>query len=575
MDAVEEIKERLDTSEVVGSYVQLKPAGANHKGLCPFHNEKSPSFMVSDEKGIWHCFGCGEGGDIFTFVEKIEGLDFKGALEQLAAKAGVELPERGGDKGAAKLKERLFSATELATKYFQTGLVKSKAAQDYVIKQRGFNRQVVTDFRIGFAPNSDSGLSDLLRKKGYKNQEIIKAGLARNRSGKLQDLFRGRLMIPFMDTNGRVIGFTGRVLEDGMPKYLNSPATPLFDKSRFVFGLTQAKGAIRKNDGSIVVEGNLDVLTAHQYGFQQVVAVSGTALTAQQLKALSRLSRNVKLAFDADSAGLAATERAIPLAQNAGVTLSIITLLGGKDPDELIRKDKRRWEESVNSASYIMDWLLKVLCQQFDVSTGTGKKQIAERYAQSLARLSDPVEQDHYVSRLAKTVDVNPQSVWRKLEQKQPASHKLQTAHVAPVITAREHEDIQVVERALLALCVLYPDTRVSLDELNPDHFTDEAAKNVASYLPKLGEKSLPANLPKQLQGEANYVKILLLIGEQQYRDWAALDRRIEAFSLAQRLQALYLKKTKQNLQKQIAMAEAAGNEARAKQLLEQYRDLK
>src|SRR3990167_3139352 len=266
MDPVEEIKERLDTSEVVGSYVQLKPAGANHKGLCPFHNEKSPSFMVSNEKGIWHCFGCGEGGDIFTFVEKIEGVDFKAALEQLARKAGVALPERGANKGTTKQKERSLAATELAAKYFQRGLVNSKTAQDYVIKQRGYNRQIVTEFRIGFAPDASSGLSDLLRQKGFKPQEIIQAGLARNHNGKTQDLFRRRVMIPFMGNNGQVIGFTGRVLDDSLPKYLNSPATPLFDKSRFVFGLAQANNTIRTGDGSIVVEGNLDVLTAHQFG---------------------------------------------------------------------------------------------------------------------------------------------------------------------------------------------------------------------------------------------------------------------------------------------------------------------
>lgn len=576
MDSVEEIKSRLSVDEVVGSYIQLKPAGTNLRGLCPFHNEKTPSFMVSPEKGIWHCFGCGEGGDMFTFVEKMEGLDFKATLEKLATKAGVTL--EASTPGAAKQtkqKERLLAALEIATRYFQTGLVKSKTAQNYIIRTRGFNKLTVETYRLGYSPDTQAGLSDLLLKKGFNKGEIVNAGLARKKGGALQDIFRGRMMVPFMDSQSRSIGFTGRHITDDAfgPKYLNTPATALFDKSRFIFGLSVARDAIREKDEVVVSEGNLDVLTSFQSGVKNVVASSGTALTLAQLKTLSRITKNVKLAFDQDKAGLSATERVIPLAQEAGVTLSIVDLSGAKDPDELINQSPKTWQKAIAKAPYIMDWLLDNLAQKFSISSATGKKQISDAATQVISRLTDSVEQDHYVERLAKLLNVSTNSIWQKLEKYKPfvsTRNRRAKVQAKPV----QHPESQTVEEALLAINLLFPDSRTSLDELTPEHFTSVERQEIFTALRELGQKSVTKDLPNSLLAQENYVKILLLRAEEEYRDWVTLDRRIEAFSLSQRLGVLYIKHLKQKLAKEIHQAESQGDNKRRDELLQQFRDL-
>lgn len=574
---MEEIKSRLSVDDVVGSYIQLKPAGSNLRGLCPFHNEKTPSFMVSPEKGIWHCFGCGEGGDMFTFVEKMEGLDFKSVLEKLAAKAGVALEEsKPGAAKHAKQKERLLRALELATKYFQTGLVNSKTAQNYVIRTRGFNKSTVETFRLGYSPDAQAGLSGLLRKKDFSSDEIVQAGLARKKGTQLQDIFRGRMMVPFMDAQGRTIGFTGRHITEGAfgPKYLNTPATVLFDKSRFIFGLSIARDSIRQQDEVVVTEGNLDVLTSVQHGVKNVVASSGTALTLPQLKTLSRITKNIKLAFDQDKAGLSATERVIPLAQEAGVTLSIVNLSGAKDPDELIHQSPKTWMKAIAEAPYIMDWLLDSLAGQFSTSTATGKKQISDAAVVSIARLTDSVEQEHYVKKLAQLLNSSPDSIWHKVEQITKGATRKHDQKAQIRATEEQRPDSQTVEEALLAINLLFPDSRASLDELTPEHFSSEERQVIFEALRNLELKSVDDELPESLRPLGNYVKILLLRAEEEYRDWATLDRRIEAFSLSQRLGVLYIKHLKQKLANEIHAAESQGDHKRRDELLEQFRDL-
>ncbi len=576
MDAVEEIKSRLSVDEVVGSYIQLKPAGANLRGLCPFHNEKTPSFMVSPEKGIWHCFGCGEGGDMFTFVEKMEGLDFKAVLEKLAIKAGVTI-EASTPMAAkhAKQKERLMMALELATKYFQRGLVKSKTAQNYIIRIRGFNKSTVETFRLGYSPDSQSGLSTQLIKNGFSESELIQAGLARKRGNGLQDIFRGRMMVPFMDAQARTIGFTGRHIADDAfgPKYLNTPATALFDKSRFIFGLSVAREYIRDKDEVVVSEGNLDVLTSFQAGIKNVVASSGTALTIAQLKTLSRITKNVKLAFDQDKAGLSATERAIPLAQDAGVTLSIVDLSGAKDPDELIHQSPRIWEKAIAEAPYIMDWLLDNLASKYSITTATGKKQVSDSATAAIAKLTDSVEQDHYVKKLAKLLQVSSDSIWQKLEKLLPISTS-QNKKAKLSTKPKVRPESQTVEEALLAINLMFPDSRTSLDELTAEHFSSQERQTIFEALRELGSQTIENDMPKSLRAYDNYVKILLLRAEEEYRDWAALDRRIEAFSLSQRLGVLYIKHLKQKITNEIHKAEGQGDSSRRDKLLQQFRDL-
>lgn len=571
MDSVEEIKQRLSASEVVGSYVQLKPSGRNHRGLCPFHHEKTPSFMVSDEKGIWHCFGCSEGGDIFGFVMKMEGLDFRGALEHLARKAGVVIEEHAANQPAAKAKEQLYQVLELATKYYQAALAKQPTALNY-LQKRGFSEQTIKDFRLGFAPTSGQDLVKFLTSRGAKDATMVAAGLMRQTGSRKSDLFRNRILVPLVDSQDRVVGFTGRVLDDSLPKYLNTPQTFLFDKGRFVFALNLAKEAIRKGDSAVMVEGHLDVVASHQAGFKNVVASGGTALTVYQLKQLSRLTKNIKLAFDQDAAGITATERAIPLAQSVGVTLYIVNLGEHKDPDEMLKAEGggSKWEAAIAGAPYVVDWLLQVLPSQYDLKSALGKKQLTDRLTGVLSKLADPVEQDHYIKEVGKLIGIEAAAIRRKLEPTTAAPTPRQAAHQATVI----HDEGVAVEEALLALAVTFPDTRTSLQELSADHFTTPERSQLFEFLGKQGSQKLAGELPEPLLPLANYVKILLLKGEEGYQTWASLDRRIEAFSLAARLQDIHLKKRLNKINQEIKSAEAEGNSERMHELLRQFRDL-
>ncbi|HRN90668.1 MAG TPA: DNA primase, partial [Candidatus Saccharibacteria bacterium] len=348
-DAKEEVRSRLNIEDVIGEYVQLKRAGRNFKGLSPFTAEKTASFYVSPEKHIWHDFSSNKGGDIFTFIMEVEGMDFRESLEHLARKAGVDMSmyDTKGSQEIAKRKKRLLQAHDLAAKYYQQSLIQNKHAVEYVFKIRGLSKDIVQTFRIGYAPSSGDALVKFLTKKDFTTKELSQAGLVNRFGG---DLFRGRMMVPLMDGTGQVIGFTARIIDDepNAPKYLNTPQTLLYDKGRHVFGLSQAKEAIRSNDYAVIVEGNLDVVSSHQAGFTQVVATAGTAMTEHHLRALVRLSGHARLAFDGDKAGLAATERAVPIAQGVGIELGIVSMPdGAKDPDELIKQDPKLWQKAI------------------------------------------------------------------------------------------------------------------------------------------------------------------------------------------------------------------------------------
>ncbi|MEX0749063.1 MAG: DNA primase [Candidatus Saccharimonadales bacterium] len=575
MDEVAEIKDRLGVDEVVGEYVQLKPAGSNFKGLCPFHNEKTPSFMVSPDKGIYHCFGCGEGGDIFTFVEKVDGLTFREALEKLASKAGVELAERSGanTQAAKDHKARLYSVLETAAQYYHIQLSRSSVAREYVTERRSLSEATIKQFRLGWAPPEGSRLTHFLTKQGFTDKELLEAGLARRRGSQLQDLFWGRIMVPFFDVQGRIIGFTGRVLGEGMPKYLNTPQTQLFDKSRFVFGLYQAKESIRTQDESVVVEGNLDVLSSHQAGVARVVAVSGTAVTLPQLKQLARLSDKVTFAFDADSAGIKACMRAVPLAQEVGINLSVVTLPAGSDPDDVIRANPKQWQQLLSDKQYVMDWLIEALAVDYDLATAEGKRDFTSSIADSLRRLRDPVEQEHYIKLLADMTAVAPATVKDKLSQVSPGGSATLKRVKAVSTATPTHDEVTTVSTALLSLAVTYPDVRGALKEVKPEQLDDFAIQLLA-YLREHGEDITDSAIPEELLPLENYVKILLLRGEEEYGSWALLDRQVEAFSLTHRLQELQTKRHRQRISQEIAAAEAAGDDDLRRKLLKQYQSL-
>src|ERR1700741_523613 len=422
MDAVEEIKSRLNIEDVISEYVQLKRAGRNFKGLSPFSNERIPSFMVSPEKGIWHDFSSGKGGNIFSFVMEMEGLEFREALELLARKANVDLEQFRGTRGSgnAKVKERLYDANEMACKFYQVQFSQNQAALEYIFKTRRYSKEIALEFRLGYSPNNGSALIDYLKKQGFTEKELTQAGLtARRYRGGVQDMFRGRLMVPLMDQQGRVIGFTARLLEDipDAPKYINTPQTLLYDKSRHVYGFSQAKDALRKAGFAVLVEGNLDVIASHQAGVRNVVATAGTALTEPHLKTISRFTSDVRLAFDEDKAGQAATERAIPIASKVGVRLGIITLPSGKDPGQLIKKDPKLWQEDITKSEYAIDWLIERYSKVLDLSKAPDKREFSDVTLATVRQLTDSVEQDHFVSKIAKILGVSSDAIRSKLKE--------------------------------------------------------------------------------------------------------------------------------------------------------------
>lgn len=388
-DAKEEIRARLAVEDVIGQYIELKRAGRNFKGHSPWGTDKTPSFMVSPEKGIWHDFSSNKGGDIFTFVMEMEGITFREALEKLAQQAGVELKRYSGDdKKQAAHKQRLYDALELATKYFQYCLTKNKAVMKYVFYQRNLNKNTVAKFRIGYAPKSGRALVDFLTKRGFSKKEIEDAGLVNRFGG---DLFKGRMTVPLMDVSGRVIGFTARIIEkdENSPKYLNTPETLLYNKGRHIFGLSQAKDAIRRSEFVVVVEGNMDVISSHQAGVCEAVATAGTAMTEMHLKSFARMTNDIRLAYDGDEAGVRAAERAISMASKFGIYLSVIDDYHGcKDADELIQKDPALWQKAVQSYRPALEWLLEKYEEKYNLRTEKG----FQEYTNEAKRLIEEID---------------------------------------------------------------------------------------------------------------------------------------------------------------------------------------
>ena len=445
-DAREEIKARLSVEDVVGQYIELKRAGRTLKGRSPWGVDKTPSFMVSPEKGIWHDFSANKGGDIFAFVMEVEGISFREALEKLAAQAGVELKKySGGDAKVARKKARAKEALELATKYYQVALTKNKPVCEYVFYKRNMNKATVKEFRIGYSPRAGNALTTFLTKRGYSKDEMEAAGLL-NRFG--NDMFKGRMMVPFIDTNGQVIGYTARVLDKSEPKYLNTSDTLLFNKSRYIFGLYQAKEAIRRNNFVVIVEGNMDVISSHQAGVKQTVATSGTAMTEQHLKILSRLTTDVRLAYDGDEAGVNATERAINLAGDLGINLSVISdYHGAKDPDELIQQDPKLWQEAVKNCKPAMDWLLEKYEEKLDLLSAQGKKEYSDVAMKMIGAIKDPVVKKHYEQLVAKRLDVSVDDLMAKNVDNKNVKRLKQVRTKAANV-----KKVKILEDALLAI---------------------------------------------------------------------------------------------------------------------------
>ena len=563
-DAKEEVRARLSIEDVIGEYVELKRAGRNLKGLSPFTEERTPSFVVSPDKQIWHDFSSGKGGDLFSFVMQVEGMDFRQALEHLARKAGVELQQfSGGDGRVAKRKERARQALDLAARYFQQVLVKSPTALNYVVKKRGLSRNTIEEFVIGFAPEGRSTLVDVLKKRNFTDQELKDAGLVNQYGG---DLFRGRMVVALSDPSGGVVGFTGRIIVDDpkAPKYLNTPQTLLFDKSRHVFGLFQAKESIRQQNCAVIVEGNLDVVSSHQAGVKNVVATAGTAMTEYNLRALSRLAERIKLAFDGDKAGLAATERAIEIAQRVGVEVEVVTLPGNaKDPDELIQQDVKLWQQAIDSSQPAVEWVIYQYQNREDLSTAEGKRRFTTASLQLIGGLQDPVEREHYMEILGSIAGVSLSAIEQKLtstkvDEKPKRSTRIEKRPPTPVTTEQEE--------TLIALALVAPQTRHLLSSVTADMLQQEENQALLPYLQQNSPISAD-DLPKDLQKYEQYVKIVQLKSDVRYANWEDTEYQAEMAHTVKQLLIKHRETKKQQLIDQLRGAEADGDDALAESL--------
>jgi DNA primase len=414
MDPKDEIKDKIDLQELISEYLPLKPSGSgSFKGLCPFHSEKTPSFTVSPDKQIWHCFGCSEGGDCFSFIQKMEGMTFPEALMHLGKRVGVEIKRFSSKEGNEK--QRALEMHELAETFYRKVLTEasgSKVARDY-IHMRAIPDEVAVKFGIGFAPDEWNALAKVLLKRGYSDTEIVQAGLGlKKKAGSgIIDRFRNRIMIPLRDRHGKTVGFTGRVLpgsDEKGPKYMNSPETVIYRKSRLVFGLEFAKNACRASGSIIITEGNLDVVASHKVGVEHVVASSGTALTQDQLELMKRYTDTIIFAFDSDAAGFKAAKKGMTLAQGLEMDVRAIVLPEGvKDPDELVQQDPLEWKMLVEQSVPIMQFLIEHITRGKDFTNIDDKRLIAKELLPVINDIQNVVEREHWLSRVADLLRIN------------------------------------------------------------------------------------------------------------------------------------------------------------------------
>ena len=496
-DAKEEVRNRLAIEDVIGEYVQLKRSGRLWRGLSPFTNEHTPSFFVTPDKNIWHDFSANKGGDIYSFVMEVEGLDFRGALELLARKAGVDLSQYDtkNNREFSDKKKRYYEVNIMAKKYFIEQMVKSQTAKNYIVKKRGINKETIIDWGIGYAPDN-GGVVNYLRSKKILDNEIRGAGLLSSRGG---DMFRSRMMVPLCDSQGQVVGFTGRIIGDGEPKYINTPATLLYDKGRQVFGFHLAKNTIRKDNLAVLVEGNLDVISSYQAGVKNVVACAGTALTNFHLKALKRLTDNIALCFDGDKAGVAATERAILLAQELDINLSVVNLPGdAKDPDELIQKDTKLWQNAINNKRVpAIEWIINHHLSEVDIKTAEGKKKLTNEAIKIISKLSDPVEREHYIKKLASITETEISTIEQKMySNKNDNPTVLKMIKIEKIDSNRRDENELIM--FVFAIAFRNKNLRTILSNLQDNYLTESLAR-IKYYLRGMYSLEIDSDLTDKL----------------------------------------------------------------------------
>ena len=485
MGVIDEVKQRTDIIDVVGQYAKLTKSGKTFRALCPFHSEKRPSFFVYPEQQSWHCFGaCSTGGDVFSFFMKKEGIDFGEALRQLAQRAGVTLPSKFEPKAESKEKQRLYQINEAAAQYYHDLLLNSplgKAANKYVLK-RGFTLQSTAEFMLGYSPNSWEELKKHLTEKGYSEDELVSAGLIiESDTGQSHDRFRNRLMFPIHDAKNHVIGFGARALDNSEPKYLNSPQTPLFDKSGSLYGINLAQAEIKKQNTAVIVEGYIDVITAHQNGFANVVAAMGTSVTDRQVGTLKKLTKNITLALDADAAGEEAMLRGVGFENSLGAEVKVIVLPEGKDPDDMIKEDPEAWQKLIGEALPVVDYTFNIVTANLDLTTAKDKSLAANELLKIIGEIKDLVRQAHYIGKLSRLINVSERTLEATLAKLKSAKTKYQWEEPKPETASKELRPVfaSPVEEYCLALILKHPELKYQKITLSNEYFENSENREI------------------------------------------------------------------------------------------------
>ncbi|MDR3643073.1 MAG: DNA primase [Candidatus Doudnabacteria bacterium] len=567
-NTLQDIKDKLNIADVISGYIQIKKAGANFRALCPFHNEKTPSLNISPQKQIWHCFGCGEGGDIFGFVMRYENVEFKDALKILAQKAGVSLPEyRPQNPAEQSEKELLSRINNFASRFYHEILIKDKRgapALEY-LKNRGLTDGTIKQWQIGYAPDDFHSLEQALAKKKVSAADLVKAGVsAKNERGQIYDRFRGRVTFPIFNYFGEVVGFSARILIDdgksapnrpsasgaGQAKYVNSPETLIYNKSKILFGLNFAKESIRKADEAVIVEGQMDCIAPHQADFKNVVATSGTALTEQQLMMLGRLTKNLKFCFDTDTAGRAASRRAGELALKHGFRIKVIELKNVKDPDELVRRSPNLWQKAVSEAVWFLDYYINLAESSFLPGSVEQKHYLSREVLPLLGFISDPLEQDHYILQMARRFGISEKVIRQEIR---PAQVAVQTA-----IHPQSSGNLLLEKEVLGGMLLLTEFSERAKTEISPEDFEHNETKQLFMNVLTNVDSSRDA-----LAKEAVFM-VESQLDELGGNKPALLRELFKALAL---LKISGLKKRQNQLQTEIKMAEMAKNQAKIEEL--------
>lgn len=493
MTDVELVKSKIDIVDFLSEYIQLKKAGRSFKALCPFHGEKTPSFVVSPERQSWHCFGaCGEGGDVISFLQKWENLEFLEALKILAQRAGITLSSYQPSEGV-KLKEKLYKINHLASEFFHFLLTSHKSgsrAREY-LKSRGIKDEIIKTFTLGYAPDSWDSLIKFLLKKGYSNTDINTAGLlVRSDRGTYYDRFRGRLVFTLKDHRGNIVGFSGRLLDEGVypesnrgAKYVNTSETPIYIKGNTLYGLEVTKEAIKREKEAVVVEGEFDLLSSFQAGVANVVAIKGSAFTEGQTGLLRRFTENISLALDSDFAGSEAARRGIEIAEKGGLVVNVIDLPYGKDPADCIEKDPRLWKKAVKETVPIYDFIIKTAFAKYGKDGAVGKKKIGDDVIPFLSKIENPIILSHYTKELARKLQVGEESIELSINDFQKKKESTAVFQTTPVNISRD----VLLEEYLLSLIIQSDDPHKSiapvLKILTLEDFRQPPVKKILEFL--------------------------------------------------------------------------------------------